>query len=37
VLKWFIKTIFIISSFFTLLIINVKSFQIFKKNGAHLV
>ncbi len=37
VLKWFIKTIFFNSSSFALLIINVKTFPIFKRNGAHLV
>jgi hypothetical protein len=37
VLKWVIKTIFIGSTLFALLIINVKISPIFRKIGAHFV
>jgi hypothetical protein len=37
VFKWVIKTIFIGSTIFALLIINVKISPIFRKIGAHLV
>jgi hypothetical protein len=37
VLKWIIKIIFISSSPFALLILNVKILTNFQKNGAHLV
>jgi hypothetical protein len=36
VFKWVIKTIFINSNLFALLIIMLNSFPIFKRNGAHL-